>query len=98
MYDLKKAPESALKTTGELHRALAAANVKVVGSTASSSDDWASYSQKYQMDFPVSYLDQTVLKTVIRSHPGYVLMKDGVILAKWHYNNAPSADEIKSLL
>lgn len=97
-YELKKAPEEALKASGELARSLSGSGVKVIGSTASSSDAWAKYSKEYRLDYPVSYLDQTVLKTVIRSHPGYVLMKDGVIKGKWHYNNVPDAEEVKALL
>ena len=97
IYDLNKAPEKALQKSGELHRSLQN-EVKVVGSTASSSSEWESYSSNLQLGYPISYLDQTVLKTIIRSHPGYVLMKDGVILGKWHYNNTPSAEENRALL
>ena len=43
-------------------------------------------------------MDQTVLKTIIRSNPGYVLVKEGTILGKWHYNDTPSAEEVQSLL
>ncbi|MCI4667594.1 MAG: DoxX family protein [Bacteroidia bacterium] len=97
-YDLKKAPEKALRVSGELGRSLAGEGVKVVGSTSSSGKDWVKYSKELQLDYPISYLDQTVLKTVIRAHPGYVLMKDGVIMGKWHYNNAPTKEEVLGLL
>lgn len=39
--------------------------------------------------------DDTELKTMIRSNPGLILMKNGTILAKWHYNDFPSWDELK---
>ncbi len=97
VYDMKKAPEEALKESGQLQRNLQGSDIKVVGSTASPSSVWEKISKEYRLDYPISYLDQTVLKTVIRSHPGYVLMKDGVILEKWHYNNAPTAEVVKAL-
>jgi hypothetical protein len=33
--------------------------------------------------------DETTLKTMIRANPGYVLLKDGIILGKWSWANVP---------
>jgi uncharacterized membrane protein YphA (DoxX/SURF4 family) len=33
--------------------------------------------------------DDVVLKTMVRSNPGLILIRDGVVLGKWHYNDLP---------
>jgi len=39
--------------------------------------------------------DDITLKTIIRSNPGVVLMKDGVIIKKWHYKKLPDYESLK---
>lgn len=50
-----------------------------------------------EMDMPVDYenADDILLKTIVRSNPGFVLWKDGTILDKWHVQKVPSYEEIK---
>jgi uncharacterized membrane protein YphA (DoxX/SURF4 family) len=38
--------------------------------------------------------DETALKTIIRSNPGFVLLSDGIILNKWSYATIPEIDRI----
>jgi len=33
--------------------------------------------------------DDTVLKSMIRANPGLILLKDGVVIRKWHYKDIP---------
>lgn len=42
--------------------------------------------------------DATVLKTIVRSNPGYWLLKDGVVKGKWHYRDTPSMKKINKAL
>jgi uncharacterized membrane protein YphA (DoxX/SURF4 family) len=46
--------------------------------------------------FEFYYGDDIVLKTMVRANPGLILMKDGIVLAKWHYNDLPEYREIKN--
>jgi triosephosphate isomerase len=44
-------------------------------------------------EYPFCLTDETTLKTVIRSNPGLLLLKDGVIIQKWSHNTLPTAEE-----
>ena len=49
-------------------------------------------------DYPVWFGDDIMLKTIIRSNPGVVLMKGGVILNKWHHRRLPALDEMPEVV
>ena len=40
-------------------------------------------------EYPFAQTDETTLKTVIRSNPGLVLLKDGKVIRKWSHNGLP---------
>lgn len=47
-------------------------------------------------DFPMHTADDILLKTIVRSNPGVLLIRNGKILHKWHYKKLPSYAEIKA--
>jgi hypothetical protein len=51
------------------------------------------------MGWPVQGLqaDATVVKTIMRANPGLMLLKDGVVVGKYHHNNTPEALEVLEL-
>lgn len=72
--------------------------VQSVAITASAGTDFEVLRHAVQLATPYYFSDKTLLKTMIRSNPGLVLMKDGVVMEKWHYNDIPSADEVINAL
>ena len=66
--------------------------------TSSGSETFEAFRHKHQLAAPYYFADATVLKTMVRSNPGILLLKDGTVIAKWHFNDTPLADEIVEIL
>ena len=49
-------------------------------------------------EYPFCQTDGTTLKTVVRSNPGVLLLKDGVIIRKWSHNRLPDEYELTDRL
>ncbi|AZQ61224.1 DoxX family protein [Flammeovirga pectinis] len=64
----------------------------------SDATDFMKFTERVHLSIPYYYADATVLKAMIRSNPGVMLVKDGTILGKWHYNDTPTAQDITTLL
>ena len=72
--------------------------VEFIGLTGSSHKEIDAFRQKHNSKFEYYNTDETALKTIIRSNPGLVLLKNGTVAGMWHYNDFPSYDEAKKLL
>ena len=47
-------------------------------------------------NYPFYLADDILLKTIVRSNPGIVLLKNGEVIQKWHHKKLPSFEEIKA--
>ncbi len=63
--------------------------------TSSTLDDAEEFNELNKTNFDFLQGDETNLKTIIRSNPGLLLIVNGTVAGKWHYNNLPSAEEMK---
>ena len=57
--------------------------------TASQTEEIELWSDRTGAEYPFYQADDITLKTIIRSNPGLVLIKEGVILNKWSDGNLP---------
>ena len=70
----------------------------VYGVTASGYEQIEEFRHTHQNAFDYLRCDVTVLKTIIRSNPGILLLQQGVVRGQWHCNDTPSIEEAKSAL
>ena len=49
-------------------------------------------------EYPFCHTDDITLKTMIRSNPGLILLKDGKVIRKWSHNDLPTEEELTSRL
>jgi hypothetical protein len=78
----------------ELGRKLAKNGIETWLVTASDYASMLDFRNEHQLAFPFFYADATIIKTVIRSNPGLVLMQDGIVRGKWHHNDVPEIEQV----
>jgi uncharacterized membrane protein YphA (DoxX/SURF4 family) len=66
--------------------------------TANNEADYENFRHEYQFALPYFYVDGTVIKAMVRANPGLILLKDGVVLGKWHNNDIPTKEQIEKLI
>ncbi|MCF8277661.1 MAG: DoxX family membrane protein [Flavobacteriales bacterium] len=88
-YDLNLAVTQPQPRINELAARLQEKGYRFVGLTSSSPQNAVAFAQENSNPFSYLFCDQIVLKTIIRSNPGLLLLKDGKVYGKWHYNDLP---------
>ena len=66
--------------------------------TASGDKDISRWRDITGAKYPFAQTDDITLKTIIRSNPGLVLLKDGKIIRKWSHNKLPDEYELSKPL
>ncbi|MCP4459855.1 MAG: DoxX family protein [Cytophagales bacterium] len=87
-----------LKNLEEINQMASTAGVETWLLTSSSYEVFDSFRHENQLAFPFYFADETVLKAVVRSNPGILLFKDGVVKGKWHFNSVPNIARVRKLL
>lgn len=98
-YDISKSAGSeAAEKLKKLSDQAEAKGYHFYGVTSSPYDEYEDYRHDNQLAFPFYTADGIFLKTIIRSNPGLMVLKNGDILAKYHHNDFPSSlEEIEKM-
>ncbi|MCK4854360.1 MAG: DoxX family protein [Bacteroidales bacterium] len=66
--------------------------------TASGEQEIEKIRQTLDPAFGFHTTDEITLKTIVRANPGLLLLREGTILAKWHYRDFPELEEFENIL
>lgn len=72
-------------------------NIRTVLLTSNSAEDAERFSKENKLVMEVFYADAIPLKSMVRANPGVLLLRDGVVVNKWHYHTMPSYSELTKL-
>ncbi len=74
-------------------------NILILGSTSTgNTQEIDEFKHQNQLPIDITTNDEKALKTIIRSNPGIVLVKDGKVINKWSARKIPTVDTIKEYL
>ena len=66
--------------------------------TSSSDEDIIKWQENTGAEYPFCLMDNITLKTMIRSNPGLILLKEGKVIRKWSVDNFPDEYELTAPL
>jgi hypothetical protein len=97
MHELKKTEDNTklMAQINDFYRLASADGYKVMAITSSGPAEIDAFKHAHNALYDFATADNTVLKTMIRSNPGLMLIKDGTVIANWHHNNFPVYGDVK---
>ena len=87
---LENIAQKKLNAGFELGNKLSSGNFRFLILTASGAGEI----RKYGNNHSVCSVDEITIKTMVRSDPGYMLIREGKILGKWSWANIPSYEDL----
>lgn len=92
-YDLDKTNDAAINRLNALAiNATENFNIRTILLTSNSAQSAQAFAKAHKLVSEIFYADGVPLKTMMRSNPGIILLKGGVIVNKWHYHSVPTYD------
>ncbi len=86
---LEQADDSQLDLINQVYEYAEDQGYPFYGVTASGEKGIELWRDRTGAEYPFCQTDDITLKTIIRSNPGLLLLKDGVIIRKWSHNRIP---------
>ena len=95
---LEQADDSRLDRINEVHEYAQDYDYSFYCLTASGTKGIQEWKDRTGAEYSFCQTDDIVLKTMIRSNPGLMLLKDGKVIGKWSHNRLPSEEVLTKQL
>ena len=93
---LEQADDTNFGEINQLHEYAQEHDIAFYCLTASTEKAIARWMELTGAEYPFCTTDETTLKTMIRSNPGLMLLRDGKVVGKWSHNRLPKAESLLS--
>jgi uncharacterized membrane protein YphA (DoxX/SURF4 family) len=94
-YDLKKSSTKPQAKINTLANWAVNDGMAFICLTSSLPEESAEFAERHGAPYEFFNCDEITLKTIVRSNPGLMVIKDGTIVAKYHYNDIPTPEEFE---
>jgi uncharacterized membrane protein YphA (DoxX/SURF4 family) len=94
VQDFDKANKQSFEKFNSLTKEAEQNGVSIIGLTSSLPETAELARHNYELAYPFYFMDGTTIKTIVRSNPALLLIKNGVIKGKWHHNDLPTFSEL----
>ena len=95
---LEQADDSRLDRINEVHEYAQDYDYPFYCLTASGKEGILQWKERTGAEYEFCQTDDIVLKTMIRSNPGLILLKDGQVIRKWSHNRLPNEEVLTKQL
>ena len=96
-YDIRKTDDDAMIEVNRLAEQIQNSGIPFVALTSAVYKDVEAFKHTHQTLFDFWSADAIMLKTTIRSNPGIIVLKKGVVVGKYHCNDIPAFEVIEGL-
>lgn len=94
-HDLTKARGEALKAAGDWSQLeILADDFSFYAVTSTTASEVDAISTVLELGYRYLAADEVMLKTIVRSNPGFVLLKNGAIMGKWGWRDFPAIEKL----
>ena len=97
-HQLSLADDSAIDLINELYDYSLMHGYAFYCLTASEEEDILRWQENTGAEYPFCIMDDITLKTMIRSNPGLMLLKEGTVIRKWSKNSFPDEYQLNGSL
>lgn len=97
-HQLDRADDSSIDLINELYDYSVENDYSFYALTSSPDDEILRWQERTGAEYPFAMADNITLKTMIRSNPGLLLLKQGVVINKWSVNELPDEYQLTDRL